>query len=181
MKNILHYIKRLINIKTSIVYTVNTPIEKEASRYEFCQIRLNNVERVAEIRNKSMAKTFVDFIKAGERGYYAIRSNCCVAHGWIITNSTPKSKLVCDYFVLPPKSTFIHYCYVNEKQRGKGIYRQLLTYLYSSISKDLDIYIDTDIANIAAQKAIQRSGAKYIYRLSVLRIAGKKIIQFKRK
>ncbi len=72
-----------------------------------------------------------------------------------------------DFYFLKEKieeeGAYIHYCFVNQKYRGKAVYPSMLTYLlqYGFHQKQVKrIYICTDQHNLSSQNGISKAGFK---------------------
>jgi hypothetical protein len=64
------------------------------------------------------------------------------------------------YFRLRPQEALVHFCNVDEKLRGKGIYQALLCELYGvAFEREAVevIYVDTERDNLPSVKAIEKT------------------------
>ena len=156
-----------------IVYRIsNCRYIKAKIPLRFQQVNTVNVGEIKTFRNQQVCDIFKSFLSDGERGIYGYLNESVIAHGWAIVNHTSTHQLVAGYFDLPPHAAFIHFCRVDEKYRGNKVYQELLSVLCENLV-DYTIYIDTNIKNSPAQKAIQAVGAKYIYNLKILQCRNK--------
>ncbi len=179
---IFRILKSLISIKKTITFKVVEAIPHELPFIVFKNITNHNLEDVEDFRDTQYMSTFRKFLENNDRkGLYGYYKGRCVVHGWVVYNTTFKTKKVCGYFQLPPKSCFIHFCNVTEYMRGKGIYKALLYQIYNRLCKGYNIYIDTGKNNISALKAIKASGAKRIFQHITVNIRSHCIISFKKK
>lgn len=182
MMKSLSFLKRLVSIKTLKVYKINCnkvpPILFHDIKIK--PIDFSNLYLLEELRNKIVVNNFKKFLSDGEKGFMVIKKNKCIAHGWLILNTSNIDKIACEYFNMSPNSAFIHYCYVDEAQRGQGIYKYLLTsiikYCYSITNLNFNILIDTGINNIPAQRAIVSIGGEYLNKLHIFRCLGKNLL-----
>ncbi len=180
---ILDYIKRIGSVKTELVYKIPKNAIKPpiSERLVFKEINASNLQSLERLRNKEVINRFEEFIARGERGFFVLYNGEVVAHGWLIFNPSQPRK-VCDYFNLPAASGFIHYCYVDTRFRGKGIYKYLLSEMsnYYYENSEGTLYIDTNINNLPAQRAILSTGGIFIFKLTIWRFLGKNVLIIKR-
>ena len=177
---IYRLLKSLINIKKTTTFNVGEAIPYKLPDIAFKYITNQNLKDVEDFRDKRYISTFRKFLDNDEKGLYGYYNGRCIVHGWVVYNTTFKTKKVCGYFKLPPKSCFIHFCNVAEDMRGKGIYKALLYQIYKRLCNGYNIYIDTGKNNFPALKAIETSGAKRIFQLITINLRSHCIISFKK-
>ena len=127
------------------------------------QVVFNEIfwENVDDIRfwREELLDTFRDFLGKGYLGLYGYIDNHLVAYAWCVLNESNKTILLRNFFRLPANSAYIYYCRVDSLYQGQKIYQTMLRKLYKQItSKSLHIYLDTQIDNVPAQYAIEKSG-----------------------
>lgn len=181
-------IRRLINkirslfpyFRSFYVYEVKSHvIGVESYPILFKQVVNDNIWDVISFRDENIVEQFVSFLLNDEFGLYGYYQGEVIVHGWATINKSSRNELVNGYFLLPPKAAFIHFCSVNPKYRGKKVYQALLLELYKSLKLDgYVIYIDTNDWNIAAQKAIEHTGAEFIYCLKTFWLLNRCLIKF---
>jgi hypothetical protein len=180
--NLFHFVMKGLQkfgfcIRRQIVYVMqkeNLPDIVSRSDINVSKITLDNVIDGASMRTKSHIQKFECMIHDGQIGLYGYDVNGnVVCHVWAIPYIN--SALVKGYFKLSDKTALIHYCRVIEEMRGRGVYRYMLLKLYQELfsNETEKIYIDTEIDNFAAQKAITATGALYLFNLFTLSFRGR--------
>ncbi len=130
----------------------------------------------------NLEPVFRSFLECGNVGIYGYLEGHLVAYAWSILNKGKTLKKVRGFFPLPGDAACVHYCRVLESYRGRKIYQTMLACLYRILYKEVcDIYLDTEVTNIPAQKAIEKSHGKVQGELVRVMFFGKTLFIFKRR
>jgi hypothetical protein len=126
----------------------------------FHEATLEKLPDLLAFRTQAVVDAFERNLRSGQLGVIAYLEGTAVAHAWMIINRRETAVVVNRYFRLKPREALIHFCNVAEPHRGKGLFQAILFDLYrrTFAEQPVDrIYIDTEIANLASRKAIQRT------------------------
>ena len=181
IRNLVNKIGNVLpRIRSYYVYEVKNHVNNiESYPIIFKEVTNDNVRDAILFRDENVVNKFELFLSNGEFGLYGYYQVKVIVHGWVIMNKSFKNKLVNNYFLLPSKAAYIHFCNVNPKYRGKKVYQALLLELYRRLElAEYSIYIDTNDWNMVAQKAIEHTGAKFIYCLKTIWIFEKCVMKF---
>jgi RimJ/RimL family protein N-acetyltransferase len=123
-----------------------------------------NVSRVTEFRSDVQRKLFESFVAEGANGVYAVENDRVIGHAWATAPAKTRG-LVNGYFRADHGDVLIHFCAVSPESRGKGVYGAMLRALVNmSLTDDSTcrIFIDSDEANAASLRAIEREGFDFV-------------------
>lgn len=172
---------KLFEIRRYYFYKVNKP-----SKFIFfnnkLDVRIVSLENYRDICNYShkLSPVFLSFLQQGNKGLYGYIDGKLVAYAWSILNKGEKTKRVRGFFPLKGNAACVHYCRVFDKYQGMKIYQTMLSHLYCDLYGEVDaIFLDTEITNIPAQRAIEKSWGEKQGKLVSVVILGKTVITFK--
>ncbi|WP_136055498.1 GNAT family N-acetyltransferase [Microbacterium sp. K24] len=122
-------------------------------------IDAENAHLVRAIREDSLARVFVRFSDEGRHGVFALVDGVPAGHAWI-TAPIDRAAVVNSYARLEAGECLIHYCFVDPRHRGRGIYREMLHELtaWALDSGAGRVLVDTGRDNISSQRGIVRAG-----------------------
>jgi len=120
---------------------------------------------------------FLNFIKDNFYGVFICENGNWVAYGWMSRPSTP-GPIHLSPAIQKLKVFWIFYCHTKESFRGRGLYKTVLRILIQQAfheNKEAEIYMDTQLDNIPARKAILTVGFKpqgtvYTYKFGIPKI-----------
>lgn len=105
-------------------------------------------------------KAFLSFLNQGAFGIALIDEEGWQAYGWLARPGQPFPPHFPSW-IYRDSQYWIFYCRTHENHRSQGLYKAVLTRLVNEALVERaspDIYIDTSPDNIAARKAITRTG-----------------------
>ncbi|MFT5780312.1 MAG: GNAT superfamily N-acetyltransferase [Crocinitomicaceae bacterium] len=133
-------------------------------------------------RGAQKGKELKGCFKNGAIGIAIYQDETIAAYGWIGYNreSLPQRKYT--VFTIPGNSAHIFGCYTFLPFRGKGLYKQVVGSLVDQAYKDAltQVYIDTVIGNVPAEKAVNKMGFDMISKQYKLFFWNKIIYEFER-
>lgn len=178
MMNILNLLKKESN-RIRKIYLYKLQYSKLQSVEKFKDIYIEkinyaNYEMVKRLRDKATSESFKNMLDENQVGIYAMLDGEPIGHAW--ADLVKVKKVVNDSFIISPYAAMVHYCYVSDKYRGKGIYPYLLYTLINDIYVEhniSDFYITVDIDNIPSQKGVAKVGFRKINDITQLYLLGK--------
>ena len=178
----LRLLKKIFDIRRHYYYKVDKtqPLSFPNSELYIKDISFENYQDIHEYFPKHTPK-FYDFLKHGDKGLYGYINGRLVAYAWVILNRHNSSKKVCGYFHLPGNAAYVHFCRVLDNFQGKKIYQTMLAHIYTKLFQEVDnIYIDTEIVNQPANRAVRKTNGLVIGQLIRVIILGQTVITFEK-
>lgn len=131
-------------------------------------------------------KKYNQLKKIQSRGGYVVslyHENELAAYGWVGINIEKNGRRMFTSFAIPENSAHIFECYTVEKFRGRSFYPAIVSKLTEwALSHDAkNVYIDTIVGNVNAEKGIYKLGFQYIFCQTKLLILNKVIVEYDRK
>lgn len=126
----------------------------------FQRVNRENLADSLAFRSGEIISVFQRYLEREDLGLFAYYQGSAVAHGWMVINRGASPMTANGYFPLCPREALVHFCNVDERYRGNGIYQALLCELYRTAFAEEpvnQIYIDTERSNVASAKAIGRT------------------------
>lgn len=139
------------------------------------EISMETVSDALSMEQESMIAQFRLFLRQGNRGYFAYRDGVVVHRSWCVVGPATVATWL-DYapLKLPAAAAYIHYCATAPGCRGLGVYPEVLSYIVSSLALEgiKDVYIATDVENVASQRGIVKAGFELVSKTRVTVKAG---------
>jgi RimJ/RimL family protein N-acetyltransferase len=118
-----------------------------------------NVESIFD-GDRRLAKLFQNFLQEGCIGLVLVQNRNWICYGWMsIPGKSPPPQL--PRWIRELDVYWIFYCHTREGFRGRGHYKRLLRQLVGRARNRearTEIYIDTQLDNIASRRAITATG-----------------------
>lgn len=182
IKNI---VKRGYSFLTSRIYVNETVtlfdnfknvVQKSPAK--IVQANCNNLVDILTFQNSRYIKIFKQFLDSGDKGYFGYLNSKCVHRSWIQFGEKEVSLAPFIKRKINKDEAYIHYCETAPEARGKNIYPAVLSRIVNDFKdKYKNIYISTNIKNIASRRGIEKAGFRERERVHLLIIFG---IQIKR-
>jgi hypothetical protein len=173
----------MIKIRRHYYYKVDTDRELPAvnSDVTVVAVDVNNCSDVA-VYDPRLVDKFRRFHEEGQQGMYGYVDGRFVAYAWAILNTKGKTCRVRGFFPLPAGAACVHYCRVMDEYRGRKIYQTMLIRMYEALySMTKEIYLDTEVNNQPANRAVMRVNGMVTGYLTLVLCAGRKVITFMRR
>jgi len=130
----------------------------ETSSVSIARVNEANVEDVLDFQPEHYVRTFRQFLRQGDVGYYAyVDGRCChrswVQRGprWVDINPFVQMKL-------EKNEACIHYCETAPWARGKSIYPSVLSRIAEDHRGYGDLFICVDSQNTASIRGVEKAG-----------------------
>lgn len=145
---------KLISFKKNIFAKAPNGVHKfniDCPGFEVRQIKIDDI--VNDIWLKRWSKQFLRMLKQGHMGFIVIDATTCncVGYAWLALDMPKPGHLN----ILPNNSAWFHNDRVKEEYRGRGLakllYKARIDFI-KDISKDIEIYSDTNYKNIAVRR-----------------------------
>lgn len=135
------------------------------------------------IRGKKKYHQMQKILYKGAYGVSLYRDNELAAYGWVGLNKKKYKKRVFTSFAIPQNCAHIFECYTVEKYRGQKLYPAIVFNLveWAKNQQTENVYIETVVGNIMAEKGIAKLGFDYISLQIKLLIFSKLIFEYDRK
>lgn len=143
-----------------------------------CVVREITPETVSDalsMESDSMVGQFRTFLYQGHRGFFAYRDGLVVHRSWcVIGPATVTTWFEYAPLTLPASAAYLHYCATAPSCRGLGVYPMVLSQIVSVLASEgiEDVYVATDVDNVASQRGIVKAGFTLISKTGVTVIAG---------
>jgi glycosyltransferase involved in cell wall biosynthesis len=167
---------RLIKIKRQALYSIDPSRVAGTTAsppVDISPVTVENVTDVLPLRGRAVVDLFRSQLHDGQVGKYARENGVVVGHAWLIPPAA-RGRRVNSYLELPPGVAHIHFCYVSERLRGRGIYPALLRALVVE-AKSLGarrVTVDTAVGNVASRRGIEKAGFEHIGSQTYVIVAG---------
>ncbi len=142
----------------------------ETSSVSIARVNEANVEDVLDFQPEHYVRTFRQFLRQGDVGYYAyVDGRCChrswVQRGprWVDINPFVQMKL-------EKNEACIHYCETAPWARGKSIYPSVLSRIAEDHRGYGDLFICVDSQNTASIRGVEKAGFRERERVEVRRV-----------
>ncbi|MDR3259736.1 MAG: hypothetical protein LBT51_09045 [Fusobacteriaceae bacterium] len=149
--------------------------ESEASVKPVC---LENLQDILSFQDIKYVSIFEQFLKIGDKGYYAYIKDKCVHRSWAKFNE----QIVYPHWTAPlqlkKEELYIHYCETASEVRGKNIYPHVLSTIIENNSNKI-ILISVNKKNISSIKGIEKVGFCKKAEINIQIILGFKLKRFK--
>lgn len=181
---IRNIVKRGYNFLNSRIYVNETTILFESfkniiqeSPAKIVQANYDNLVDILTFQDSKYLKIFKNFLDNGDKGYFAYLNGKCVHRSW--AQFGEKEVTLLAPFIkrkIKQNEAYIHYCETAPEARGKNIYPAVLSRIVNDFKdKYKNIYISTNIKNIASRRGIEKAGFKEIEKIRIIVILGIKI------
>lgn len=174
--------KKLFEVRRYYYYRVDKSSDGAFLNRDI-EVRPISMENYREIDsyNQALLPVFRSFLMHDNFGLYGYLNGKLVAYAWSILNKRSKCKRVRAFFSLLGDAACVHYCRVLDEYQGRKIYQTMLAYLYRELFQKVNfVYLDTEISNVPAQRAIEKSGGQLQGMLVRVMLLGKTVVTFKR-
>lgn len=121
-----------------------------------------NVSDAGSLRSERLIQVFRVFLAEGRLGVYAYVEGVLIGHAWASRPGRASNNMN-TYFRLTESASLIHYCYVAEDYRSRGVFRDMLVSLIGRLHETgcATIMIDTDFRNLSSRRGIEHAGFRY--------------------
>ena len=168
MTNVLRKVRRQFLLRRQQVFCFDNIGEVRSVLPEapvsFLDVTYDNVDRITQFRAEKYATVFRGFLDAGQLGLYAEVDSRVVGHAWAIV-CRKRTCLGNGYLRLRSREAMIHFCRVEGRYRGQSIYPAMLAGMCNRLFERQGasrIFIDTEVDNMPALRAIKKVGPKPI-------------------
>lgn len=176
IKKIYIYFKSRIYINETEILFDNFKNMVQKSPAKIVQTNYNNLVDILTFQDSKYLKIFRNFLDNGDKGYFAYLNGKCVHRSWI---QFGEKEVEVHRFLkrkIKKDEAFIHYCETAPEARGKNIYPAVLSRIVNDFKgKYKNIYISTNINNLASRRGIEKAGFKEIEKIRIIVILGIKI------
>jgi|GEM_PF-1520375 RimJ/RimL family protein N-acetyltransferase len=162
----LSKIYNILKIKRQLIFSLDNPNDINfvpvKAEVDITEITFDNVEHVADFREKEHISAFLKFLEEGQYGVYAWIGSQVVGHAWAKVCKKDHCR-VNGYMDIYQNEAFIHYCHVSKDYRGKNIYPAMVATLCQKLFSDAmvkRVLIDTEVDNRASLRGISKVGFK---------------------
>ena len=163
-----------VNETTILFYNFKNVVKTSPAK--IVQANCNNLVDILSFQNPKYIEIFKNFLKAGDKGYFAYLNGKCVHRSWVQFGEKEVEIHKYSKRKIKKDEAYIHYCETAPEARGKNIYPAVLSKIVSDFKNEYNnIYIATVIKNEASRIGIEKAGFKEIERVHLLIILGIKI------
>ena len=176
IKKIYIYFKSRIYINETVILFKSFKNIIQTSPAKIVQANYNNLVDILTFQDSKYLKIFRNFLDNGDKGYFAYLNGRCVHRSWVQFGEREVSLAPFIKRKIKQDEAYIHYCETAPEARGKNIYPAVLSRIVNDFKdKYKNIYISTNIKNIASRKGIEKAGFRERERVHLLIIFGIKI------
>ncbi len=134
---------------------------------ELIPISDRNCDRVMDFREKDVATEFLQKIRCGQVGLFAVHKGQIVGSIWATINSSTTPKIARGFVRLMPKEALIHDIVTSAKYRGLGIGGFMLTGISRVLFRKHEavrIIVDVNVRNASSLKMMRNTGVEAKHR-----------------
>lgn len=117
-----------------------------------------NVADVLDFQSQDYLKIFEQFLKNGDKGYYAYLDGKCVHRSWVQYNEQIVYPHWSYTMKLMSNQSFIHYCETAPCARGLGIYPAVLHRIIGDFSDKYQVLMSINENNHSSIKGAKKAG-----------------------
>ncbi|HUT35659.1 MAG TPA: GNAT family N-acetyltransferase [Planctomycetota bacterium] len=137
-----------------------------------------NVDRVTDFRDETVAAAFRGFLREGQLGVYAVAGGRVVGHAWALVCARERCRAN-GYLALRQGEACIHFCQVREERRGRNVYPAMLVALCGRLFQEAKVrrvIIDAALDNTASLRGIRKVGFRPTERRLYVQLAGRLLL-----
>ena len=176
---IIYIIKFGLYVNETMVLVEHEKHTHQISPADIVYITPENVKDVLHFQHPRYKPVFEDFLKRGDKGYFAYLNGKCVHRVWVIHSSQTVRLHPLLTRQLKKNEVWIHYVETAPYARGRNIFPAVLSKIAEDFDKDgVALLFAINEKNISCVKAALKAGFRKVEKQKVLVIFGIKHTKF---
>jgi hypothetical protein len=176
LANLYRFVRARIFVNDTILLFQHNTVINNTSPAIIKYATHENISDVLNFNKPHYIPVFHNFLKNGDRGYFAYLNNKCVHRSWIQFGPQEVEPHWATPMQLNSHEIFIRFCETAAEARGKNIFPAVL-YKITQDFKDKTIFTSVDLDNTASIRAIEKAGFIKTEKKKIIIILGLKIVK----
>jgi len=175
IKKAIYYIIARIYVNETLILFEHVVWTDQRSPSEIRNASYDNLPDILHFQAPKYLEVFQQFLKLGDKGYFAYLDGKCVHRSWVKFNKQVVYLHPLLKMRLKENEAFIHYCETAPDARGMNIYPHVLCKIVSDFGEDYKVLICVNSKNKASIRGVKKAGFTEIRRIKLLIIFGVRI------